>query len=57
MNSNQDPRIPWPIVKCGTVRELKWQVTLGKNESGTLNFASKNNRNIVLSTEMQDPVS
>ena len=37
------------------VNTLRWRVMLGQNESGMLNVASKNNRNTVLCTILQEP--
>ena len=38
-----------------TVNKLKWRMMLGKNESGMVNFASENNRNIASCSTLQDP--
>ena len=36
-----------------TVNTLQWRVMLGQSESGMHNFASKNNKNIVLCTKLK----
>ena len=38
-----------------TKNNSKWRVMLGQSEFGMLKVASKNNRNIVLCTKLQDP--